>query len=54
MSNNCHCPAIIISAPSYGSGKTTITTAMATYHRLQDKDVRVFKTGSDDPNKSQW
>ena len=50
MLNNCQCPAIIISAPSSGSGKT----AIATYHRLQGKDVRVFKTGSDDPNKSQW
>ena len=47
MSNNCNCPALIISAPSSGSGKTTITAAIATYHRLQGKDVRVFKTGPD-------
>jgi len=37
----------MISAPSSGSGKTTITAALATYHRLQGKDVRVFKTGPD-------
>lgn len=47
MLNNCQCPALIISAPSSGSGKTTITAAMANYHRLQGKDVRVFKTGPD-------
>jgi len=47
MLNSCHCPALIISAPSSGSGKTTITAAIATYHRLQGKDVRVFKTGPD-------
>ncbi len=47
MLNSCHCPALIISAPSSGSGKTTITAAIANYHRLQGKDVRVFKTGPD-------
>jgi len=47
MLNSCNCPALIISAPSSGSGKTTITAAIANYHRLQGKDVRVFKTGPD-------
>jgi len=47
MLNSCDCPALIISAPSSGSGKTTITAAIANYHRLQGKDVRVFKTGPD-------
>lgn len=47
MSNSCQCPALIISAPSSGSGKTTITAAIANYHRLQGREVRVFKTGPD-------
>jgi cobyrinic acid a,c-diamide synthase len=47
MLNSCDCPALIISAPSSGSGKTTITAAIANYHRLQGRDVRVFKTGPD-------
>ncbi|WP_347987752.1 cobyrinate a,c-diamide synthase [Methylomonas sp. AM2-LC] len=42
-----HCPAILISAPASGQGKTTVTAAMAYYHRLQNLKVRVFKTGPD-------
>lgn len=34
-------------APSSGSGKTIITAAIARYHRLQGRRVRVFKTGPD-------
>ncbi len=42
-----HCPAMLISAPASGQGKTTVTAAMAFYHRLQNRKVRVFKTGPD-------
>jgi cobyrinic acid a,c-diamide synthase len=42
-----HCPAILISAPASGQGKTTITAALAYYHRQQNRKVRVFKTGPD-------
>ncbi len=47
MLDSCQCPALVITAPSSGSGKTTITAAIANYHRLQGRDVRVFKTGPD-------
>ncbi len=42
-----HCPALLISAPASGQGKTTVTAALAAYHRGQGRRVRVFKTGPD-------
>ncbi|BBL57463.1 cobyrinic acid a,c-diamide synthase [Methylomonas koyamae] len=42
-----HCPAILISAPASGQGKTTITAAFTYYHRQQNRKVCVFKTGPD-------
>jgi cobyrinic acid a,c-diamide synthase len=42
-----HCPALFISAPASGQGKTTVTAALAAYHRSQGRRVRVFKTGPD-------
>jgi len=42
-----HCPAMLISAPASGQGKTTVTAAIAYYHRSQGRKVRVFKTGPD-------
>lgn len=46
--NNLHqCPALLISAPASGQGKTTFTAALARYHRNQGRNVRVFKTGPD-------
>jgi cobyrinic acid a,c-diamide synthase len=42
-----HCPALFISAPASGQGKTTVTAALASYHRSQGRRVRVFKTGPD-------
>ncbi|MGF6723542.1 cobyrinic acid a,c-diamide synthase [Paraburkholderia sp. GAS41] len=41
------CPALFISAPASGQGKTTITAGLARYHRRQGRRVRVFKTGPD-------
>lgn len=41
------CPAIFISAPASGQGKTTITAGLARYHHQQGRKVRVFKTGPD-------
>ena len=41
------CPALLISAPASGQGKTTVTSAIAAYHRSQGRRVRVFKTGPD-------
>ncbi len=41
------CPAIFISAPASGQGKTTITAGLARYHSNQGRKVRVFKTGPD-------
>lgn len=41
------CPALLISAPASGQGKTTVTAALAWYHRQQGRRVRVFKTGPD-------
>jgi len=42
-----HCPALLISAPASGQGKTTATAALARWHRDQGRRVRVFKTGPD-------
>lgn len=47
MSSVQHCPAILISAPASGQGKTTITAALANLYTEQGKKVRVFKTGPD-------
>jgi cobyrinic acid a,c-diamide synthase len=41
------CKALLISAPSSGSGKTSVTAAIARWHRRQGLKVRVFKTGPD-------
>jgi len=41
------CPALFISAPASGQGKTTITAGLARYHRRHGRRVRVFKTGPD-------
>ncbi|MGF6774227.1 cobyrinic acid a,c-diamide synthase [Paraburkholderia sp. GAS199] len=41
------CPALFISAPASGQGKTTITAGLARYHRRRGLRVRVFKTGPD-------
>jgi len=41
------CPALLISAPASGQGKTLVTAALARRHRSLGRDVRVFKTGPD-------
>lgn len=41
------CPALMISAPASGQGKTSVTAAIATQARRQGRRVRVFKTGPD-------
>ncbi len=41
------CPALFISAPASGQGKTTVTAAIAAYHSSLGRRVRVFKTGPD-------
>lgn len=41
------CPAVFISAPASGQGKTTLSAGLARYHHRQGRDVRVFKTGPD-------
>jgi cobyrinic acid a,c-diamide synthase len=41
------CPALIISAPASGQGKTTVTAALARYHASRGRTVQVFKTGPD-------
>ncbi|MGL6314958.1 cobyrinate a,c-diamide synthase [Vibrio sp. WXL103] len=41
------CPALVVAAPSSGSGKTTVVAALARYFTLRGKKVRVFKTGPD-------
>lgn len=42
-----NCPALFLSAPSSGQGKTTITAALARLLTRQGKSVRIFKTGPD-------
>lgn len=41
------CPALFVSAPASGQGKTTVTAAIAAHHRAQGRRVRVFKSGPD-------
>jgi len=42
-----YCPALMIAAPASGQGKTTITAALAAYHRKRGRRVQVFKCGPD-------
>ncbi|QGZ64199.1 cobyrinate a,c-diamide synthase [Paraburkholderia acidisoli] len=41
------CPALFLSAPASGQGKTTLTAGLARLHRRAGRRVRVFKTGPD-------
>lgn len=41
------CPALLVSAPASGQGKTTATAALARRFRDRGLKVRVFKTGPD-------
>lgn len=47
MSASRRCPALFISAPASGQGKTTVTAALAYRQRQLGRRVRVFKTGPD-------
>ncbi|WP_220752008.1 cobyrinate a,c-diamide synthase [Shewanella sp. KT0246] len=47
QAKSAYCPALFITAPSSGSGKTTVVAAMARYWRNKGLNVRVFKTGPD-------
>ncbi|MDQ6647344.1 MAG: cobyrinate a,c-diamide synthase [Pseudomonadota bacterium] len=47
MTDTRHCPALLVSAPASGQGKTSVTAALARWHRRQGRRVRVFKTGPD-------
>jgi cobyrinic acid a,c-diamide synthase len=38
---------MLVAAPGSGHGKTTVTAALAAYHRKRGRRVRVFKTGPD-------
>lgn len=41
------CPALLLTAPASGQGKTTLTAALARHLTQRGKKVRVFKTGPD-------
>ncbi|KQX97451.1 cobyrinic acid a,c-diamide synthase [Rhodanobacter sp. Root480] len=41
------CPALLVSAPASGQGKTSVTAALARWHVRQGRRVRAFKTGPD-------
>jgi cobyrinic acid a,c-diamide synthase len=41
------CPALFVSAPASGQGKTTVTAALARHHAARGRAVQVFKTGPD-------
>ncbi|MFT6389053.1 MAG: cobyrinic acid a,c-diamide synthase [Cellvibrionaceae bacterium] len=47
LNNSVSCPALFLSAPASGQGKTTITAALARLLKRQGKTVRIFKTGPD-------
>lgn len=42
-----YCPALLITAPSSGSGKTSVTAALARLHKRNGLRVRCFKAGPD-------
>ena len=44
---HARCPALLISAPASGQGKTTVVSALARLHTRQGRRVRVFKCGPD-------
>lgn len=41
------CPALLVTAPASGQGKTTVTAALARLHARQGRRVTVFKCGPD-------
>lgn len=41
------CPVLMIAAPASGQGKTTVTAALAAFHRKRGRRVQVFKCGPD-------
>ncbi len=41
------CPALMVSAPASGTGKTMVVSALARLHSRQGRRVRVFKCGPD-------
>ena len=41
------CPALLITAPASGQGKTTATAALAQFHKSQGRKVHIFKAGPD-------
>jgi cobyrinic acid a,c-diamide synthase len=41
------CPALLVSAPASGQGKTSVTAGLARLHRRLGRRVRVFKAGPD-------
>lgn len=45
--NEASCPALMVSAPASGQGKTLVTAALARRHRSAGRRVRVFKCGPD-------
>lgn len=47
MTTERRCPALLVTAPASGQGKTSVTAALARWHARQGRRVRVFKTGPD-------
>ncbi len=47
MTAEALCPALFVTAPASGQGKTTITAALARLHARRGRKVRVFKCGPD-------
>lgn len=45
--NRVACPALLIAGCASGQGKTTVTAALARFHRRMGRRVRVFKSGPD-------
>ncbi|WP_390887818.1 cobyrinate a,c-diamide synthase [Comamonas antarctica] len=45
--NSIRCPALLITAPASGQGKTTLTAALARLHARAGRRVQVFKCGPD-------
>lgn len=47
MVSEARCPALLVSAPASGEGKTLVTAALARRHRDAGRKVQIFKCGPD-------
>jgi cobyrinic acid a,c-diamide synthase len=47
MPDSVHCPAVLVSGPASGQGKTSVAAALSRSQLRRGRRVQVFKTGPD-------